>query len=152
MSNSANTLRPGFAAGQGEGLGAEELLRGDGQGDPSLLFVGVLPGEQGKLAVRCIDEHAGPDDLRARGGKRAEMVEAAQTHLGNHLFVAKPQGGKMVLPAEGFRVAGIPLFVLAENGVDGMDFPVFAQQALSVEKSGVNVPNPHALLQEFFSC
>ena len=75
------------------------------------------------------------------------MIEAAHPHLGHHLLVAKPEGRKVVATAEGFRVAGIPLFVLAENGVDGMDFPVFAQQALSVEKSGVNVPNPHALLQ-----
>ena len=115
-----------FAAAQRKRVAGKKFAHAGRQGNPPLLFAGVFLCEQGKLPAWGINEDAWPNDLRLRVGKRAEMIEAAHPHLGNHLFVPKPQGSKVIPPAEGFWMPGIPLFMLGENGVNGMDFSVFA--------------------------
>ena len=57
--------------------------------------------------------------------------------------MADCQGRQGTNPAQGFGVAGITTFVIADYGMNAMQFAMFAQQTLVIQVPGPNIPDPH---------
>jgi hypothetical protein len=71
------------------------------------------------------------------------MPIAAQLHLGNENVVPHGQSMQKLSPAERLRMVRVALLPVDADRDQGVQFPMFSEQAVSIKISRVDIPDAH---------
>ena len=75
------------------------------------------------------------------------MIISPATQFLDEQFVPVVKRSELAAPTQGFRVAGISLFILGENDPERMQLAMFSQEMLPAEHRRRQIPNSHSFDQ-----
>ena len=73
----------------------------------------------------------------------AVMPIAPAQHLRDLQFMPREQGLETAPPAQGLGMTGVALLALSDDGPDGMELPMLAQEMAAAEELRRDVPDSH---------